>query len=105
MNSPGTLRAECKLQAEILRQHYARDGDAKKLLRQRCEQVDCVLTRLWQGLDFPDDLALVAVGGYGRGELFPASDIDVLILLPAPPDAALQTRLETLIGNFWDIGL
>ena len=50
-------------------------------------------------------MALVATGGYGRGELFPASDVDVLILLGDEPSAVERERLEQLIGMFWDIGL
>ena len=53
----------------------------------------------------PRDAALAAVGGYGRGELFPCSDVDLLILLAAPADAALARKLEELIGTLWDIGL
>lgn len=49
--------------------------------------------------------SLAAVGGYGRGELYPASDIDLLILLPREAGAALQEKLERLVGHFWDIGL
>src|SRR5438552_14614395 len=51
------------------------------------------------------DAALVATGGYGRGELYPCSDIDLLVLLPDEPRAAEQERLERLIHSFWDIGL
>jgi [protein-PII] uridylyltransferase len=50
-------------------------------------------------------MALVAVGGYGRGQLFPYSDIDLLVLLPAPPDGALGAKLEQFVGMLWDIGL
>ena len=42
---------------------------------------------------------------YGRGELYPSSDVDVLILLPSEPDAATQERLEKFIGTLWDVGL
>ena len=99
------LRSEVKAGQQALRESYALTNDAQDLLRTRCLQVDDVLTRLWAGLDFPATLTLAAVGGYGRGELYPASDIDLLILLPHEPDAALQERLERLVGHFWDIGL
>ena len=70
---------------------------------------DASLRGLWQANGFGGDLALLAVGGYGRGELFPYSDIDVLLLLPdaADParDTALRQRIEAFIGQCWDIGL
>jgi [protein-PII] uridylyltransferase len=99
------LRGEIKSSQQHLREQYALHNDASALLVERCRQVDDVLIRLWSALGFPTSLALAAVGGYGRGKLYPASDIDLLILLPKPPDAPLQERLERLVGHFWDIGL
>ncbi len=99
------LRAEVKAIQNQLQADYAQNGDALALLRARCVQVDAVLQKLWHALDFPATLALAAVGGYGRGELYPASDIDLLILLPREASAALQEKLEKLVGHFWDIGL
>ncbi|HRE15587.1 MAG TPA: [protein-PII] uridylyltransferase [Rhodocyclaceae bacterium] len=99
------LRAEVKAQFATARADYAEHGEAKRLLQWRCAQVDDVLRRLWSDLDFPPALSLVAVGGYGRGELFPASDIDLLILLPEQADSLLTARLEQLVCLLWDIGL
>jgi [protein-PII] uridylyltransferase len=48
---------------------------------------------------------VLAVGGYGRGELYPASDVDLLILLPEQADDALTAQLERLVCLLWDIGL
>ncbi len=56
-------------------------------------------------LGAPLDAALVAVGGYGRGQLFPHSDVDVLILLPSALDAAGTAFVESFLGTLWDIGL
>jgi len=67
--------------------------------------VDAALIEAWEKHALPAEMALVAVGGYGRGELFPHSDVDVLILLHQAPDAALQEKLEALVQLFWDIGL
>ena len=105
MNSLSSLRAEIKAQAQALRDEYFEHGDARRLLRRRREQVDCLLERLWRHFEFPNESALAAVGGYGRGELYPYSDIDILILLHEEPDTAMQGKLEALIGCFWDIGL
>lgn len=100
-----SLRDEVKADRDALRADYEQHGDARRLLTRRCEQVDSILERLWKILGFPASFTLAAVGGYGRGELYPASDIDLLILLPQAPDEAMQARLERLVGCFWDIGL
>lgn len=105
MDDLGRLRSNLKAHALAMRDEYFRHGDAKKLLHQRCEAIDALLIHLWHSLRLPSELTLVAVGGYGRGELFPASDIDVLILLPESPGPELQKLLEHLIGSFWDVGL
>jgi [protein-PII] uridylyltransferase len=99
------LRAEVKAAQSRLQENYERTGNAEALLVERCQQVDSVLEKLWASFDFPATLALAAVGGYGRGELYPASDIDLLILLPKEANSVLQEKLERLIGSFWDIGL
>ncbi|TLS19679.1 MAG: [protein-PII] uridylyltransferase [Betaproteobacteria bacterium] len=90
---------------QALKSDYQSQGDAAALLRQRCSNIDKLLVQIWQDQQFPSSLALVAVGGYGRGELYPASDIDLLLLLPKEPDEALKGKLEQLVGLFWDIGL
>lgn len=67
------------------------------------------LARLWRIHQLPPSLALLASGGYGREELFPYSDIDVLLLMPnnvnPDSDAALKERIESFIGACWDEGL
>ena len=88
-----------------MRERYLCEGDAPRLLHERCQLIDGVLCDLWQALELPSSLALVAVGGYGRGELYPASDVDILLLLPNPPDEALTTSLERAVALFYDIGL
>ena len=100
-----SLRAEVKAGQAALQATYAENDDAAGLLRERSRQVDSVLQKLWQHFDFPASMALAAVGGYGRGELFPASDVDLLILLPQSPSALTQEKLAQLVGCFWDIGL
>ena len=54
----------------------------KGVLRQLAKHTDQTLRLVWRMAQMPSALTLVAVGGYGRGELFPASDVDVLVLLP-----------------------
>jgi [protein-PII] uridylyltransferase len=74
-------------------------------LRAHAKLVDTCLIKVWHDIAIPGNLALAAVGGYGRGELYPKSDIDLLILLPAQPNESQQQQLQTLIGVLWDIGL
>jgi len=84
---------------------FQSDHKPEKLLSHLRQSVDDGLTQIWQAFKLPSSAALVAVGGYGRGELFPYSDVDVLILLESAPDAALKSKLEELVRLFWDIGL
>jgi len=84
---------------------FQHDHKPEKLLTSLRAIVDDALTKAWQALDFPKNTALVAVGGYGRGELFPYSDVDVLILLESAPDASLRAKLEEIVQLFWDLGL
>ena len=81
---------------------------ASRLIRTLCQHVDTALLGLWTHAAMPEGAGLVAVGGYGRGELFPHSDVDVLVLLAAHPagtaDAA-NASVEAFITACWDIGL
>ena len=78
-------------------------------LRQLTHLVDGLLIQLWQQAGFAPGLCLAAVGGFGRGELFPHSDVDVLVLLPdglsAEATPGLKAQLEAFIGSCWDSGL
>ncbi|HLO96899.1 MAG TPA: nucleotidyltransferase domain-containing protein, partial [Burkholderiaceae bacterium] len=82
---------------------------ASRLMRQLAGHVDRTLAMLWSQAGLPPGSALLAVGGYGRGELFPYSDIDVLLLLPEGLDAyqpgPLKSAIEGFITACWDVGL
>lgn len=74
------------------------------LLRERSGFYDRLLWQLWQQfeLDQETDLALLAVGGYGREEMFPLSDLDILVISRTPPQAAVAQRLNALFNLLWD---
>ena len=81
---------------------------ALRLIRALSKHVDRTLLTLWEHAAMPTGAALLAVGGFGRGELFPHSDVDVLVLLPpahAGGSDALKTSIEAFITACWDIGL
>lgn len=99
------LKNQLKAERHAIIESFRSDCKPEKLLTQLRHSVDAGLKQVWQAFDLRSKASLVAVGGYGRGELFPYSDVDVLILLECPPDAALQLKLEELVGLFWDIGL
>ncbi|MGL5287229.1 MAG: nucleotidyltransferase domain-containing protein, partial [Aeromonas sp.] len=77
------------------------------LVTDRSSFMDTLLTRLWQQFGFHKvpGLTLIAVGGYGRGELHPHSDIDLLILYEDEPDEVLGLRIGDFIAFLWDLRL
>ena len=85
---------------------FAADPQPKRLLVRHAALVDRIVRGLWLEAGALPGGALVAVGGYGRGELFPHSDTDVLILLPQSLEAGTGTEaIERFIGMLWDAGL
>ncbi len=107
------LRADYRAQkAQLLQTVGARGNSARnvrKALHRLAQLTDSMLVKLWTRAGLQAPLALLAVGGFGRGELFPHSDVDVLVLLPdgyAPePDTPLKSQIEAFIGSCWDLGL
>ncbi|UNK59114.1 [protein-PII] uridylyltransferase [Pseudoxanthomonas daejeonensis] len=89
-----------------LLKRYGREVDIGRLLALRARLVDDLLRRAWHHC-IPDDaaLSLIAVGGYGRGELFPRSDIDLLVLAEPEAQQAQQAGLSRFFALLWDFGL
>ena len=100
-----SLRERLKSGQAELRSAYEGTANANAMLRGRTALVDSVLHEIWQHFALPDTLALAAVGGYGRGELYPASDVDIQLLLPNDAGNDHDKSIEPLIGLLWDIGL
>jgi len=78
-------------------------------LRRLARLTDDTLKSLWRAAALPRTFCLVAVGGYGRGELFPYSDVDVLVLMPSEcaldEQPTVRAALERFITSCWDTGL
>jgi [protein-PII] uridylyltransferase len=108
--SAEACRALLNAAQEELKQRFHAEESIEVLVRARALFMDAMLRAMWGHLLEPalaQRLALLAVGGYGRGELHPYSDVDILILVPndAPLAAAERTQVEGLITFLWDIGL
>ena len=99
------LKQQLKADRQVVIAAFQADGKPEKLLRNLRQSVDGVLARAWEAAALPAGTALVGVGGYGRGELFPYSDIDLLILLEQAPDGPTTEKLEELVQLLWDLGL
>ncbi|GAA5158938.1 [protein-PII] uridylyltransferase [Viridibacterium curvum] len=101
-----TLRVVLQTAATCLQEDYEQDPNPTRLLQSRARIVDFVLSDLWQMCGLPAELTLVAVGGYGRRELYPYSDVDILVLLPTDEvEDDVRQRIEGYIGCLWDLGL
>ncbi|WGK80818.1 bifunctional uridylyltransferase/uridylyl-removing protein GlnD [Vibrio aestuarianus] len=88
--------------SEFLNHHPVND-----LVLGRSEYMDQLLYRLWEYFQFNQlaDISLVAVGGYGRGELHPLSDIDILVVSKTPLPAELGLKISEFITLLWDLRL
>lgn len=85
---------------------FEESEDIRFLITERSMFMDLILHYAWHlHHDWSDDIALIAVGGYGRGELHPHSDIDILILLDDKADERYHEELRSFITLLWDMGL
>lgn len=103
----GRCREALAAASENLIERFRAGESVVKLVHARSDIVDKILVRLWQEYvaDFASKAALVAVGGYGRGELHPYSDVDIMVLVPDPlPDEA-ATVIAEFFASLWDVGL
>ncbi|MEG3002835.1 MAG: [protein-PII] uridylyltransferase, partial [Comamonas sp.] len=107
-----TLRTRYRSDKVALVEQLKTPSPAKRsvrpLLQKLSDRTDQHLRALRHLTGLPDSVALIAVGGYGRAQLFPASDVDVLLLVPEHPageDSPFKPQLEQFIGACWDTGL
>lgn len=113
MNAPVTplpqLSTLYQKESADLRQTFERTGDGAAAIRRRAAIVDNIVNKIWTSLTSEKDrinIAIVATGGFGRRELFPHSDVDVLYLCAneAAERDAHQT-LRSVTQAMWDAGL
>ncbi len=91
---------------QLLNQRFYARKNIKLIIRRRAWVMDQLLRQLWHQYSCTSDIALLAVGGYGRAELHPQSDIDLLILLRNEKTAErYQKDLELFVTQLWDVGL
>jgi [protein-PII] uridylyltransferase len=102
-----TLKTQLEEFADYQKQEFLTHHPVSDLVYGRAEYMDQLLQRLWQkyGFHHIEDLCLIAVGGYGRKELHPLSDIDILILSKDKLSPELQTQISTYITLLWDLKL
>ncbi|HHL45413.1 MAG TPA: [protein-PII] uridylyltransferase, partial [Gammaproteobacteria bacterium] len=101
------LRSVLKQTQTTLDKQFTAGIPVEQLVHARAQVVDVVLQRIWRSYfaEHADDMALIAVGGYGRGELHPCSDVDLLVLLKHRDISELKDEFEKFLAALWDIGL
>lgn len=93
---------------ESIRERFFATGEASGVLAGRSELVDRLVSSAWHGTlasAWPHGMALLAVGGYGRRELFPCSDVDLLLLVDRQPQGRQKEALSEFLRALWDSGL
>ncbi|WP_394213154.1 bifunctional uridylyltransferase/uridylyl-removing protein GlnD [Enterovibrio calviensis] len=101
------LKNQLVLFGEDQKNTFLNRGSVNDLVYQRSDYFDALLSRLWQHYNFDHhpNLSLIAVGGYGRRELHPLSDIDLLVLSEGGLDKDYQGRISEFITLLWDLKL
>ncbi len=100
------FRAALAAGGRDLARRFEAGEPVEALVRDRARLVDFLVIRAWrQHAAAAPEVALVAIGGYGRGELLPCSDVDVMVLLPQGERPEWTAALERFLTFLWDIGL
>ena len=93
-------------QTKLLEQRFDSQANIYEIISLNTCLVDALLKNIWNTFDIPNaTAALVAIGGYGRRELFPESDIDIMIVLKDEKDEISKSKIESFLTFLWDINL
>lgn len=105
-NSPLSVYKNVLKRGNIyLTDHFLSGSNIQELVEKRVWLVDELLNHAWIAHELNEEASLIAVGGYGRGELHPSSDIDLLILIKSWPHKAPNEKIQKFLTFLWDIGL
>ncbi len=101
------LKQQLEHFAQYQKDEFLNHNPVTDLVLGRAEYMDLLLRRLWQSFGFAEiqDLSLVAVGGYGRGELHPLSDIDILVVSKDKLSDNIASKISEFITFLWDLRL
>ncbi len=100
-----TFRLALQSADEHLQARFLEGEEIHKIVRDRSALIDRLLYYAWQQYDWDNNIALVAVGGYGRGEMHPHSDIDLLFLLRKDNPHKYKISIEQFLTFLWDLQL
>ena len=106
-NPLNVFRKTLQQSKHTLLERFERDDDIEDIVHDNAELIDELLKRAWQHI-FAEDAnqaALIAVGGYGRKELHPGSDIDLLLLFKKDDIENHRSKIEAFLTMLWDIGM
>ncbi len=100
-------RSALEAASENIKERFIAGEAVGQLVRLRAAVVDQLIVHIWEQHqdDSTANVALVAVGGYGRGELHPYSDIDIMLLLPKKYSQQCEQQITSFITALWDVGL
>ncbi|MFX4228561.1 MAG: [protein-PII] uridylyltransferase [Porticoccaceae bacterium] len=100
-----TFRLALQSADEHLQARFLEGEEIHKIVRDRSAFIDRLIYHAWQQYSWDDNIALVAVGGYGRGEMHPHSDIDLLFLLRKDNPQKYKQSIEQFLTFLWDLQL
>ena len=88
-----------------LNEQFEAGKPIREIIYKRAWLIDQLLISAWHHHMDSDKMALIAVGGYGRGDLLPASDVDLMLLIGPRRKKYLKSSIETFLAFLWDMGL